>query len=285
MTKKDKKLNLIFLIVALLLLTAIAVLLINTGLLIKIQNFFSGNKQYTSLKEVHYQPDQLQEIDLHDPDYSETQSLLLINDSHPLPHDFEANLAEYRESGVLMNQAMLESYGNLSDAVTAETSEKMYVSSLYRTFEEQAEIYEEDPVYALPPGFSEHQTGLAADVYVFEHAGLNFIEHPAGQFVNRQCADYGFIIRYPEGKEQITGIPFEPWHIRFVGKPHAFVIAHNYLTLEEYIENLEIGKFYQVDQYLISRQSETGSIYLPEGLSEITYSKDNTGNLIITGKK
>ena len=112
--------------------------------------------------------------------------------------------------------------------------------------------------------------------------GKSFLKSPGGQFVNANSWQYGFIIRYPIDKKLITGIPFEPWHIRYVGKPHAEIIYKENLTLEEYIESLDIDKFYKFNDYVISRQ-KTDILTFPRDLIDIVVSADNKGNFIITG--
>ena len=105
---------------------------------------------------------------------------------------------------------------------------------------ENGQVFTE--TYVALPGHSEHQTGLAIDLGRKQEV-IDFIrpEFPydgiCGTFRQR-AADYGFIERYPEGKEDITGIGHEPWHFRYVGVPHAGVMASLGLTLEEYISFL-----------------------------------------------
>lgn len=97
--------------------------------------------------------------------------------------------------------------------------------------------------YVAVPGHSEHQTGLAIDLGL-RHEHIDFIcpEFPdtgiCGQFKG-QAADYGFILRYPAGAEALTGIGGEPWHFRYVGVPHARIMAENRQTLEEYTEYIK----------------------------------------------
>ena len=86
--------------------------------------------------------------------------------------------------------------------------------------------------YSARPGHSEHQSGLAMDVGAIDN---NYGQTPAGQWLNAHCAEYGFILRYPQGKESITGYMYEPWHIRYVGSAAAEAIMANGLTLEEYL--------------------------------------------------
>jgi LAS superfamily LD-carboxypeptidase LdcB/LysM repeat protein len=118
--------------------------------------------------------------------------------------------------------------------------------SAYRSYPRQATIFrenwEQDPEEAnrssARPGESEHQTGLAIDVsspsvnYVLTQA---FGETEEGRWLAQNAADFGFILRYPQGKEDITGYLYEPWHIRYVGRPAAEAIAQSGLTLEEFL--------------------------------------------------
>ncbi len=92
------------------------------------------------------------------------------------------------------------------------------------------------------PGHSEHQTGLAIDLGA-KREQIDFIRPdfpytgPCGDF-RKGAAGHGFILRYPEGKESITGIGHEPWHFRYVGTPHAAIIQSRNMALEEYIDYL-----------------------------------------------
>lgn len=214
------------------------------------------------------------------------QSMMLINTEYMLPEDFIAQTGEYRESGVTMNSCILGAYGRLADAVREKTGEKLCVSSGMRSKEKQQILYEEDPNTATIPGASEHETGLCMDVYVAGFAGDGFLKSEAGRFVNSKCHEYGFIIRYPNYGEKETGIRFEPWHIRYVGMPHADIIYNNKQTLEEYILGLKEGICYEAEEYYIIRQrSEDGTLQIPAGCESYIISPDNTGCYIITGKK
>ena len=214
------------------------------------------------------------------------QSMLLINTEYMLSEDFVAETGEYKHSGVNMNVCILNAYGELSAAVLENTGDKLYVSSGIRDRAKQQQLYEEDPETAMIPGASEHETGLCMDVYVAGFAGDGFLKAEAGQFVNSRCHEYGFIIRYPSYGEDITGIRFEPWHIRYVGQPHADVIYNNRLTLEEYILGLKEGVCYETERYFVIRQkAEDGCLQLPTECESYIISPDNTGCYIVTGKK
>lgn len=92
--------------------------------------------------------------------------------------------------------------------------------------------------YVAHPGHSEHQTGLAIDVLSDEYSNLDegFENTESFKWLSENISNYGFIIRYPKGKEDITGYSYEPWHLRYVGKNAAKEINDNQLTLEEYLK-------------------------------------------------
>ena len=206
--------------------------------------------------------------------------LMLVNASHPLPSDFIPALVEY--NGARMHPMMLDGYIAMRDGVQDRTGIRIYVASDYRTSEEQKELYEASGNdIAAAVGCSEHEAGLALDVYAPYFDGEDFLRSRAGRRVNRVCADYGYIIRYPKGKESVTGIDYEPWHLRYVGAPHAAIISDAGITLEEYIDLLTPGVRYVSGDYLILRCTED-AILLPESFLSCEISPDNTGCYIIT---
>ena len=115
---------------------------------------------------------------------------------------------------------------------------ELTIFSGYRSFEKQEKIWSNNPNenYVAKPGYSEHQTGLAIDVSR-KDIGLtkNFKNTKEYQYLKNNAYKYGFIIRYPEDKEYITGYLFEPWHLRYVGEDIAKEIYEHNLTLEEYL--------------------------------------------------
>lgn len=218
------------------------------------------------------------------PNVEVNQSMLLINKENNISEDFGADVEEYKDSEVYMNRCIMDAYAALAQEVFDRFGEKLYVRSAYRTAQEQAAVIETEGDVATEVNASEHQAGLALDVYVKFYAGMGFIKSEAGQFVNTDCWRYGFIVRYPYYGTKETGIDYEPWHIRYVGAPHAEIIYKNALTLENYIDSLQIGAFYEYGDYIVSRQNGPG-ILLLENCSEIVISPDNVGNYIITMKK
>ncbi len=210
-------------------------------------------------------------------------TLLLVSPGHPLPANFQADLITDSYTSLEMSPLMAPAFSQLSQAVKQEFEEKLYISSLYRTAQEQEEVYAEDPSLAMPPGESEHQTGLAVDVYVFQFAGPNFINAPAGRWVNENAWRYGFIVRYPQGQEDITGMTFEPWHLRFVGQPHAEILTAQGWVLEEYLGHLQLDKAYRFGDYFILRTCQA-EFRLPAGLKGLKISPDNLGSYVIWGQ-
>lgn len=124
----------------------------------------------------------------------------------------------------------------------------LYATSGYRSYSTQKAIFErklermdekQANASVAKPGYSEHQTGLAMDIEgeTTKGTGLTeaFGESPEGIWTAEHCAEYGFIIRYPKGKTNITGYIYEPWHLRYVGKEAAAEITELGVTFEEYI--------------------------------------------------
>lgn len=217
-------------------------------------------------------------------EYQVERALMLVNREHPLGPDFCAELAEYKDSGVLMSPETCEAYGELSAFMKERFGESLYVMSSYRSAEEQTEIEaRQGSDTAMPAECSEHQTGMALDVYFQGFAGRGIIKCEPGRYLNEHCSDFGFIIRYPLMKKSETGIEYEPWHIRYLGQPHAKLIAENHLTLEEYFDRLEDGKFYEYSGYIISRQKGE-MLNIPKGVVSVSVSDDNCGGYVITAK-
>lgn len=144
----------------------------------------------------------------------------------------------------LVSEEMVDDLELMFDAALKDGVNLIGVSG-YRSFEYQEGLYSlaesgnssYDSDYVAMPGYSEHQTGLAIDVLSDEYLVLDdgFKNTKAYEWLVNNCYKYGFIIRYPEHKELITGYPFEPWHLRYVGIDIATEIAKKGITLEEYV--------------------------------------------------
>ena len=180
----------------------------------------------------------------------------LINKEHALPEDyipedlvipdvpfpFAEDLPKKQ-----MRQAAAAALEELFQA--AEEAElELFAQSGYRSYERQDSIFaanvqahgeEAANNFSARPGESEHQSGLTMDVTspaVDFDLVIEFGETEEGKWIKENAADYGFIIRYPEGKEDITIYQFEPWHLRYVGVKAAKEIMSQAITLEEYLE-------------------------------------------------
>ena len=210
-------------------------------------------------------------------------SLLLVNAEYLLSDNYIPEIVEYKNTGVLMNTCITDAYARLSHDISQYVGDRSLCAAV---IEQRMSIllFINPRGSSLVPEASEHQTGLALDVYVSRYAGYGFIKSKAGLYVNLYAHKYGFIIRYPRGKSNITGMVFEPWHIRYVGLPHSEIMYTNEWCLEEYITRLEIGKFYAVNEYIISRQKGE-NLLIPSSLTDLVISPDNSGAYIITGKK
>ena len=218
---------------------------------------------------------------LRDERVTESQTLILVNLNSPLPEGYEADLAEY--NGAKMHPLMVQNYIAMRDAVQKKTGIRIYVSSDFRTAEKQAELLEYyGPDRAAPVGCSEHEAGLSLDVYAPEHASYAFLNSPAGREVNRTCHEYGFIIRYEADKTEVTCFDYEPWHLRYVGAPHAELIAESGLAYEEYINAITPEIWYSYENYYILRTANVEELTLPTNFTSCHISPDNTGYYIVT---
>lgn len=157
------------------------------------------------------------------------ENILFINKQYSLP-------SSYKED----NEEALNALKKLQEAAKKEGHELAIIDD-YISYSEQKRLYNEalkDSSYEVAsktvekPGHSEHQAGLAFDV---GSKDKEFGNTDAGKWLAEHCAEFGFIIRYPEGKEEITGYEYSPSHIRYVGEKHAKLIHQWKITLEEYL--------------------------------------------------
>lgn len=183
------------------------------------------------------------------PSLTEDWKLLLINSRNPVPKDYTLNLKEISE-GISVDKRIVKNLKKLLEDAHAE-GYKLVIVSAYRTKKEQKKIYngkkdefikrgysEKEAVkltegWVAKPGRSEHQTGLAVDINPESGKSAE-----AYKWLAKNCIKYGFIVRYPTEKSDITGINHEPWHFRYVGKEHAKKMKSKNLTLEEYIKQI-----------------------------------------------
>jgi D-alanyl-D-alanine carboxypeptidase len=144
-------------------------------------------------------------------------------------------------SCIELNPTALSALRDLFAEAKAHGFAGFYLSSGFRNTSQQAELYENAPdrSFVQPPGHSEHHTGLAADVAYLGESMARFDSSDHGRWFMQNAHRFGFILRYPADKTHITGISYEPWHYRYVGREHAEFMFSNNLVLEEYIQLLE----------------------------------------------
>ena len=156
--------------------------------------------------------------------------VMVVNKSYALPSDYNPGVNSEAQSA--LNEMFSSASG---DGIS------LWVQSGFRSYSYQKQLYDNYAAqdgkaaadrYSARPGHSEHQTGLAFDL---NSLSTSFGETPEGKWLANNCWKYGFIIRYPQGKESITGYMYEPWHVRYLGKDTAKAVYESGLTLEEYL--------------------------------------------------
>lgn len=184
---------------------------------------------------------------------------LLVNKSSYLPTDYTVALTTLK-NGQQVASVMYEDLRNmLFDGEEQEQGLSFLVASGYRSSEEQQRLLEEEIVKnagagmneeearedalltVAPAHYSEHETGLAVDIVAVTNQRLDATQEntPENIWLKENCYKYGFILRYPKGKEEITGFSYESWHFRYVGKAAAKEIYDKGITLEEYLAEPE----------------------------------------------
>lgn len=157
--------------------------------------------------------------------------LLVVNKTYSLPREYEPGLLPITR----------EAFEALSEDAAKEGLD-INIGSDFRSYEFQEKVYgsmvsgyskEYADALSARPGHSEHQSGYTIDCNSIDNT---FADTPAGKWLAAHAHEYGFIIRYPKGKESITGYAYESWHIRYVGIEHATKIYEQGLTLEEYLD-------------------------------------------------
>ena len=185
---------------------------------------------------------------------------ILVNKSHPLAEDYvPSDLVPVNvpfayigdDSRNYMREPAARALENMFRDAQAEGLNLIGVSG-YRSYERQKDIYEKNlavkgeaytSLYSARPGTSEHQTGLAMDIStpaIRSALTTDFEDTPEGKWLRENAPSYGFILRYPAGKENITGYAYEPWHFRYVGNNLAAYLKKEGLTLEEYYQLLAL---------------------------------------------
>lgn len=179
---------------------------------------------------------------------------ILVNDRNPLPQSYELDLVETR-NGKLVHREIKDSLERMIDDAKEEGFD-LVICSAYRDYEKQASLVEDSvkgymkkgddykeaffkaKCYQEMVGRSEHHTGLAVDLVGVDYQALDRgqANTPESKWLNEHAHKYGFILRYPDNKEEITGILYESWHFRYVGEEAAVFMKENQLCLEEFLD-------------------------------------------------
>ena len=187
--------------------------------------------------------------------------MVLVNHTSKMPDDYTFDTKECG-SATAVNKTLqtvaCDAFLEMQKAAAAD-GVTVWMQSGYRSVKYQTSLYERKTKYYLdkgcdnatarekaaavvnPPGYSEHNCGLAADLNSPEHTGLDegFEKTAAFRWLCEHAGDYGFILRYPKDAEDKTEIIYEPWHWRYVGVENAAKINASGLCFEEYIETLQ----------------------------------------------
>lgn len=228
-------------------------------------------------------------------------NLLLVNKDHPVSGDAVkkdvVNLFDHKDlmegyslldAHIMLSEDLARHFMTMVDAARKDGVDHFLISSGYRDFDKQEELYKEKgSEYALPAGASEHNLGLSMDI----GSSLKEMDKaPEGKWLKENAWKYGFILRYPEDKISITGIQYEPWHFRYVGLPHSAVMYEKNMALEEYLDYLKQqgkitetveGKTYEIAYY---PSADMGKIDKPAS-ANYEISGDNIDGVIVTTEK
>ncbi|NLK70757.1 MAG: M15 family metallopeptidase [Clostridiales bacterium] len=296
-------------------ITIIAVIAVVTGVWYKVKGFDEINHSFSSEIVSSSNADDLNKLGK---DYVFTQvsnsqinagDLILVNnyyeykgDSSDIAVIYESknefySVSSYEDSAkpVLIENLNLM----LKDFVTATNKNDINIISAFRTRELQQQLYDEgDAEYVARPGHSEHETGYAVDFGLYDgQYSSQFDGVGEYEWISKNCYKFGFILRYPLDMESVTQIKYEPWHYRYVGRPHAYYIWENGICLEQYIELMRMYPFngehllitdYNAEMYEIyyvskDMESEFTQVPVPKDKS-YTISGDNIGGFIVTVK-
>ena len=174
--------------------------------------------------------------------------IMIVNKSYPLDSSYEPAdpykeiTSDYLYGGDYLDKTVMDSFLKMKEDAKV-LGYDFWLSSGYRSYKVQVDLYNSyvdrdgkvaADTYSARPGYSEHQSGLCFDM---NGTNSNFLNTEAGKWTNEHLADYGFILRFPEGKEDETGYEFEAWHYRYVGVELAKKLYNNgdWITLEAYL--------------------------------------------------
>ncbi|UUZ95244.1 VanY-A/VanY-F/VanY-M family D-Ala-D-Ala carboxypeptidase [Paenibacillus sp. P25] len=180
-------------------------------------------------------------------------NLLLVNKAYPVHQEGVTpdvvNLFQHKEwvkgyglldNTIRLSQSVTQQFSKMVDAAAQDGVRHFLISGGYRDAKEQDKLYRKMGAdYALPAGYSEHNLGLSLDIGSTQ---MEMNRAPEGKWLTNHAWEYGFVLRYPKDKTDITGIQYEPWHFRYVGLPHSAIMQEHHFTLEQYLDYLKTEK-------------------------------------------
>ena len=190
-----------------------------------------------------------------------------------------------------------------AETLGSDVSDRLYITGAYRDTALQTTLNTNNPsAYPEAPGFTEHHTGLAVDFKVMSNGATISLRDAEYEWLEANCAQYGFVFRYDANKSALTGIANEPYHLRYVGVPHATYMTERGLCLEEYLELLRTSHSYDKtpleitagDQdylvYYVAADTAEGANFTqipvpPTSEGSYTISGDNMNGFIVTVTK
>lgn len=254
----------------------------------------------------NYKLIQMSEQDIH------KGELILVNRDNAYTFDEELDLVSLmgqktdsyliKDKNVLVKESIIPQLNAMLDDFNRHTNLKtINVISGHRTYDYQQNLLnerisrdgEEQALnYVAKPGSSEHHTGMAVDFGLVLGNGVYKDYDGTGDYayLNENCYKYGFIVRYADAKKDLTGIYYEPWHFRYVGIPHSYIINNNGFCFEEYIDFLKQYTF-DSEHLIFNIDDSEYEIYYVNGLDvyvptdkEYTVSGNNIDGFIVTVK-
>lgn len=240
-------------------------------------------------------------------------TLVLVNQAHDFDPVLPQTVSIYahktesyfvKDTDVSVREDAMAALNGWMDAFAAETGKSnINIVAGWRSFDEQSALYRNaveskgqahaDAYFALP-GHSEHHTGLAVDLATYnptDGTSGDFDEDGEYRWAVEHAWEYGFIQRYPAKKSDITGISYEAWHFRYVGLPHAYVMATENLCLEEYIDYLRGYTFFGEHLQVTCQGSDYELYFCPKEqlivptTGSFTISGNNVDGFIVTVKQ
>ncbi|MGG0717952.1 VanY-A/VanY-F/VanY-M family D-Ala-D-Ala carboxypeptidase [Robertmurraya massiliosenegalensis] len=256
---------------------------------VNLQNdrFTEGGRISGNAEQIEISEDQIYQGDL-----------LLVNSEYPVHQEsIKSDIINLSANGdlaegylllgtdIYLSEDIARKFSEMVAAAEKNGLHDFAITSGFRDFEKQNVLYQDmGAAYALPPGYSEHNLGLSLDVGSTQ---MKMADAPEGKWIEENAWKYGFILRYPEDKTDITGIQYEPWHIRYVGFPHSAIMKEKNFVLEEYLDYLKEEKTisasvnsekYEISYYPVTKNT---TIHMPANV-RYTISGNNMDGVIVT---